>query len=66
MYNQIPIIATVLSGGLFLGIISDKVNILCEENKTIKREHNDLKEKIFDIHIKVCNIENKLNYLVDK
>ena len=65
MINQIPIIATVLSGGVIFGMLQDRVDILCKENDDIKKEQNLLKEKINDIHIKVCNIDNKLNCLLD-
>ena len=66
MINHIPLISTVISGGFLLGMIQDKVNVLCEENKTIKKDYNLLREKICDIHIKVCNIDNKINNILEK
>ncbi len=65
MYNQIPILATVVSGGVMVGMLQDRVDVLCKENDDIKKEQNILKDKLNDIHIKVCNIDNKLNCLLE-
>jgi len=66
MFHHIPLISSILGGGLYLGIMKDRINVLCEENKTIKNDHKLLQEKLLDIHVKVCNIENKLNFFIEK
>ncbi len=66
MYNQIPILATLVSGGVMFGMFHDRVDVLCKENEDMKKEQYLLKEKLNDIHIKVCNIDNKLNCLIEK
>ena len=66
MYNQIPVLATLISGGVVFGMLHDRVDVLCKENDNIVKEQNLLKEKINDIHIKVCNIDSKLNCILEK
>lgn len=62
--NMIPVYmaltSTVLGGGMFLGSNIDKINVLCQEMDTLKTEHQILKEKVYDIHNKVCLIDQKL------
>ena len=62
--NMIPVYmaltSTVLGGGMFLGSNIDKINVLCQEMDTLKIDHQILKEKVYDIHNKVCLIDQKL------
>lgn len=69
--NMIPVYmaltSTVLGGGMFLGSNIDKINVLCQEMETLKTDHQILKEKVYDIHNKVCLIDQKLtSWLQDK
>jgi len=69
--NMIPVYmaltSTVLGGGIFLGSNIDKINVLCQEMDTLKTDHQILKEKVYDIHNKVCLIDQKLtSWLQDK
>ena len=57
---------SVLSGGVLLGRNFDKVQILCQEYNNLEQEHKILKEKVYDIHTKVCLIDQKLNTLIKK
>ncbi len=57
---------SVLSGGILLGKNFDKVGVLCEEMDSLKRDHNILREKVYDIHTKVCLIDRKLTELIKK
>jgi hypothetical protein len=66
MLNHIPLISTILGGGFILGAMQDRINILCEDNNNLKNDHKILREKIYDIHLKVCNIDNKINNLLEK
>jgi len=63
MYNYIPIVATILSGGLVMGVQMDKISTICEEMNSLKRDHKILKEKVYDIHTKVCLIDQKISQL---
>lgn len=63
MYNYIPIVATILSGGLVMGVQMDKITTLCEEMNSLKSDHKVLKEKVYDIHTKVCLIDQKISQL---
>ena len=63
MYNYVPIIATILSGGLVMGVQMDKITTLCEEMNSLKSDHKVLKEKVYDIHTKVCLIDQKISQL---
>ena len=65
MYNHIPVIATILSGGLLMGVQMDKISTICEEMNNLKSDHIVLKEKVYDIHTKVCLIDQKLSNLTD-
>jgi hypothetical protein len=51
---------------MMFGMLHDRVDVLCKENEDMKKEQYLLKEKLNDIHIKVCNIDNKLNCLIEK
>lgn len=66
--NMLPVYmaltSTVLGGGIFLGSNVDKINVLCQEMETLKSDHNILKEKVYDIHNKVCLIDQKLTSLL--
>tara|TARA_Y100000389_G_C17446316_1_gene511834 strand:+ start:156 stop:374 length:219 start_codon:yes stop_codon:yes gene_type:complete len=69
--NMLPVYialtSSVLGGGIFLGSNIDKINVLCQEMDTLKTEHQILKEKVYDIHNKVCLIDQKLtSWLQDK
>lgn len=69
--NMIPVYmaltSTVLGGGMFLGSNIDRINVLCQEMETLKTDHQILKEKVYDIHNKVCLIDQKLtSWLQDK
>lgn len=67
--NMIPIYmaltSTVLGGGMFLGSNIDKVNVLCQEMNALKTDHQILKEKVYDIHNKVCLIDQKLTSFLE-
>ena len=65
MYNHIPVLATILSGGLLMGVQMDKISTICEEMNNLKSDHIVLKEKVYDIHTKVCLIDQKLSNLKD-
>ena len=66
--NMIPVYmaltSTLLGGGIFLGSNVDKINVLCQEMDTLKTDHQMLKEKVYDIHNKVCLIDQKLTSLL--
>lgn len=68
--NMLPIYmaltSTILGGGMFLGSNVDKVNVLCQEMHELKSEHQILKEKVYDIHNKVCLIDQKLTAYLEK
>tara|TARA_B100000035_G_scaffold278570_1_gene257631 strand:- start:544 stop:762 length:219 start_codon:yes stop_codon:yes gene_type:complete len=55
---------SILSGGILLGRNFDKITVLCEEMDTLKKEHDILREKVYDIHTKVCVIDQKLTHLI--
>ena len=55
---------SILSGGILLGRNFDKIIVLCEEMDTLKKEHDILREKVYDIHTKVCVIDQKLTQLI--
>lgn len=57
---------SVLSGGILLGTNFDKIQVLCQDFDHLKKEHDILKEKVYDIHTKVCLIDQKLNTLIEK
>ena len=57
---------SILSGGILLGRNFDKITVLCEEMDHLKKEHDILKEKVYDIHTKVCVIDQKLTQLIEK
>jgi len=57
---------SVLTGGYFLGTNVDRVNILCEQFDTLKLDHNILKEKVYDIHTRVCVIDEKISELLER
>jgi hypothetical protein len=57
---------SILSGGILLGKNFDKITVLCEETDQLKKEHNLLREKLYDIHTKVCVIDQKLTQLIEK
>jgi hypothetical protein len=61
----IALSSTVLGGGMFLGVNVDKINVLCQEMDTLKSDHVLLKEKVYDIHNKVCLIDQKLGLLLE-
>ncbi len=62
----IALSSTILGGGMFLGVNVDKINVLCQEMDDLKSDHFLLKEKVYDIHNKVCLIDQKLNSLLEK
>ena len=62
----IALSSTILGGGMFLGVNIDKINVLCQEMDDLKSDHFLLKEKVYDIHNKVCLIDQKLNSLLEK
>jgi len=57
---------SVLSGGILLGKNFDKIQVLCEEFDYLKKEHDILKEKVYDIHTKVCLIDQKITSFMKK
>jgi len=57
---------SVLSGGILLGKNFDKIQVLCQEFSSLKKEHEILKEKVYDIHTKVCLIDQKITSLIKK
>tara|TARA_B100001094_G_scaffold304759_1_gene334017 strand:+ start:1572 stop:1787 length:216 start_codon:yes stop_codon:yes gene_type:complete len=62
----IALSSTILGGGMFLGANIDKINVLCQEMDTLKSDHLLLKEKVYDIHNKVCLIDQKLSTFLEK
>tara|TARA_B100000900_G_scaffold369545_1_gene347474 strand:+ start:209 stop:436 length:228 start_codon:yes stop_codon:yes gene_type:complete len=58
--------ASILSGGIILGKNFDKIQVLCQDFSQLKTEHDVWKEKVYDIHTKVCLIDQKLNTLIDQ
>lgn len=56
---------TILGGGIFVGSNVDKISVLCQEMDTLKTDHQILKEKVYDIHNKVCLIDQKLNSMIN-
>lgn len=62
----IALSSTILGGGIFVGVNVDKINVLCQEMDDLKSDHFLLKEKVYDIHNKVCLIDQKLNSLLEK
>ena len=62
----IALSSTILGGGMFLGANIDKINVLCQEMDTLKSDHLLLKEKVYDIHNKVCLIDQKLSTILEK
>lgn len=61
----IALSSTILGGGIFVGVNVDKINVLCQEMDDLKSDHFLLKEKVYDIHNKVCLIDQKLNSLIE-
>ena len=57
---------SVLSGGILLGKNFDKIEVLCQDFNHLKKEHDVLKEKVYDIHTKVCLIDQKITTLIKK
>ena len=57
---------SVLSGGILLGKNFDKIEVLCQHFNHLKKEHDILKEKVYDIHTKVCLIDQKITTLIKK
>ena len=55
---------TVLGGGILLGTNIDRINVLCEEMDDLQKEHHILREKLYDIHTKVCVIDEKISRLL--
>jgi hypothetical protein len=62
----IALSSTILGGGMFLGAHIDKINVLCQEMDSLKSDHLLLKEKVYDIHNKVCLIDQKLSTFLEK
>ena len=62
----IALSSTILGGGIFVGVNVDKINVLCQEMDDLKSDHLLLKEKVYDIHNKVCLIDQKLSSLLEK
>tara|TARA_E500000178_G_C16783175_1_gene644581 strand:- start:418 stop:621 length:204 start_codon:yes stop_codon:yes gene_type:complete len=62
----ITLSSTILGGGMFLGINVDKIAVLCQEMDDLKSDHFLLKEKVYDIHNKVCLIDQKLSTILEK
>ncbi len=62
----IALTSTILGGGMFLGSNVDKINVLCQEMNTLKTDHQMLKEKVYDIHNKVCLIDQKITTYLEK
>ena len=68
--NMLPVYlalsSTILGGGVFLGSNVDKIDVLCQETDSLKTDHQILKEKVYDIHNKVCLIDQKINSFLEK
>tara|TARA_A100001015_G_scaffold123423_1_gene136781 strand:+ start:57 stop:272 length:216 start_codon:yes stop_codon:yes gene_type:complete len=62
----ITLSSTILGGGMFLGVNIDKIGVLCQEMDDLKSDHFLLKEKVYDIHNKVCLIDQKLSTILEK
>jgi hypothetical protein len=58
--------STILGGGIYLGSNVDKISVLCQETENLKTDHQILKEKVYDIHNKVCLIDQKINSFLEK
>jgi hypothetical protein len=57
---------SILSGGILLGKNFDKIQVLCQDFDNLKKDHDILKDKVYDIHTKVCLIDQKLTTLIKK
>ena len=57
---------SILTGGYFMGSNIDRVNILCQQFDGLKTDHQILKEKVYDIHTRVCVIDEKISKLLEK
>ena len=68
--NMLPVYmalsSTILGGGVFLGSNIDKISVLCQETDNLKTDHQILKEKVYDIHNKVCLIDQKIISFLEK
>ena len=68
--NMLPVYmaltSTILGGGIFLGSNVDRINVLCQETDNLKSDHEILREKVYDIHNKVCLIDQKINTFLEK
>ena len=68
--NMLPVYmaltSSILGGGIFLGRNVDRVNVLCQETENLKSDHEILREKVYDIHNKVCLIDQKINTFLEK
>lgn len=57
---------TVLTGGYFVGSNVDRMNVLCQDFDKLKIDHDVLKEKVYDIHTRVCVIDEKITKLLER
>lgn len=62
----VSLAGSVLTGGYFLGSNVDRMNVLCEQFNILKDDHNILKEKVYDIHTRVCVIDEKISKLLER
>ena len=56
---------SILTGGYFVGSNIDRMTVLCQEFDGLKTEHRILKEKVYDIHTRVCVIDEKISKILD-
>lgn len=61
MNQYIPLLGTIISGSIVLGVQMDKLNVTCEDINKLKKDHEILREKVYDTHTKVCIINEKIN-----
>ena len=57
---------SILTGGFFLGSNINRMNVLCEQFDVLNGDHKILKEKVYDIHTRVCVIDEKISKLLER
>ena len=63
---SVSLAISVLTGGYFMGSNVDRMNVLCQQFDVLKIDHNILKEKVYDIHTRVCVIDEKITKLLER
>ena len=66
MSQYLPLIGTIISGSVVVGMQMDKIKVLCEDMNKLKTDHDVLREKVYDTHTKVCIINEKITIFLKK